>query len=189
MTFKTKSLFCIWILVVYFTSCSEEVPEMSEVPNEVETITSLTYKLIPVGGGDVVEITYSDQDGEGGFPASISLGLLAANTVYNGFMELKNGLSGSEINITNEILEEAEDHQFFFDPIISSISVEYMDSDSNGNPLGIKTKLTTSGSDAGRLRMALIHLPDKNGPNVSEGIITAAGGEIDIELIFNIKVE
>lgn len=189
MTFKTISLFCIWILVVFFSSCNEEVTDVAEIPNEIETITSLIYKLTPVGGGEVIEITYSDQDRVGGNHPSISLGLLDSNTVYNGVMELKNGLSGSEINITNEILEEAEDHQFFFDPIISSISVEYMDADSNGNPLGIKTKLTTSGSDAGRLRMALIHLPDKNGPNVSEGIITAAGGEIDIELIFNIKVE
>ena len=108
--------------MVLISSCSEDVPEVQNVTNEVETITSLIYKLTPVGGGEVVVITYSDPDGEGRIPASISLGLLDSNTVYNGVMELKNGLSGSEIDLTNEILEEAEEHQFFFDPIIFSAS-------------------------------------------------------------------
>ena len=40
-------------------------------------------------------------------------------------------------DITAEIDAEGVDHQFFFESTVSGLSVEYMDMDANGKPIGL----------------------------------------------------
>jgi hypothetical protein len=116
-------------------------------------------------------------------------GSLAANTTYNGVMEVLNETESPAEDITEEVLEEALEHQFFFTPSNSIATFAYSDADSEGNPIGIKFTLTTSDGGTGNINITLIHEPEKTEPDVSSGDITNAGGEADIEATFSVTVQ
>ena len=116
-------------------------------------------------------------------------GSLAANTTYNGVMEVLNETESPAEDITEEVLEEALEHQFFFTPSNSIATFAYSDADSEGNPIGIKFTLTTSDRGTGNINITLIHEPEKTEPGVSSGDITIAGGEADIEATFSVTVQ
>ena len=52
-------------------------------------------------------------------------GPLAANTVYNGTMEILNELESPAEDVTEEIEEEADEHQFFFGVTNSIVTATY----------------------------------------------------------------
>ncbi|TRX66371.1 type 1 periplasmic binding fold superfamily protein [Carboxylicivirga sp. M1479] len=185
---KSTSIYLAGLVIAFIalTSCEKDDPI---IPHEEELITSLIYTLSPVGVGETVVLSFKDLDGDNGNSPIISKGLLKANTRYTGAMELLNELEEPVHNITDEILEEAEDHQFFFTSTVNDLQVLYSDSDMNGNPLGIKTQLATQGEGTGVLKIILRHEPDKFADGVADGDITNAGGETDIEVIFEIDVQ
>lgn len=92
-------------------------------------------------------------------------------------------------DITEEIEEEDDEHQFFFTSSVGGWSVSYDDADGEGNPVGLATKLTTTGAGSGSLTVILRHEPDKSASGVAGGSITNAGGETDIEVTFDVEVK
>ncbi len=174
--------------VLSFTACEKDDPE---IPNEEELITTLKYTLTPADGGTAVEMSFQDLDGDGGEEPAITNGVLASNTTYNGRLELLNEQTAPAESINTEILEEAVDHQFFFSPTLpgDSVKIEYDDQDTNGNPLGLNTTLTTTITGAGTLTIILRHEPNKTAEGVATGDISNAGGESDIEVTFAIEVQ
>jgi hypothetical protein len=167
-----------------FTSCDDEI----DIPNEEELITTLKYVLTPEGGGDPIELSFTDLDGEGGIAPVIVGGSLAASTNYTGVLTLLNESEDPAENITEEIEAEEEEHQFFFESTIPGLFVTYTDEDADGNPVGLSSTLTTGAAGAGSLTITLRHEPVKSALNVAEGDITNAGGETDIEVTFPITV-
>jgi len=164
-----------------FASCSDDDNTPDEV-NEEEVITTLTVTLD--SGTDQIVLQYQDLDGEGSDPAEITVsGTLSANTVYDGSIVLLNEIEGE--NITEEVEEEADEHQFFY-TVGSGLNVttDYNDADSMGNPVGLSFILSTSDASSGALTFTLRHEPNK--PN--DGLETA-GGETDIEVTFDVTVQ
>ena len=96
---------------ILFISCEKEDPF---IPEEPELITTLSYTLTPVNGGDDVVLLFKDIDGDGGEAPSISSGTLEVNQEYTGTISLLNESIMPAENISDEIREEDEDHQFFF---------------------------------------------------------------------------
>ena len=92
-------------------------------------------------------------------------------------------------DITEEVKEEAEEHQFFFQTSINGLSVVYNDKDADDNPIGLSSTVTTSEAGSGNLTIILRHEPSKNASGVSAGDITNAGGETDIEVTFDVNVQ
>ena len=92
-------------------------------------------------------------------------------------------------DITQIILEESEDHQFFysFSPGLD-VTSQYSDEDSNGNPVGIQFTLATGSAGSGNFTVTLINQPNKSAAGVSDGDITNAGGETDIETTFSVVI-
>jgi hypothetical protein len=84
---------------------------------------------------------------------------------------------------------EKEEHQFFFTPAGLMLNVTYLDMDSLGYPVGVLTTIGTFQDATGTLRVTLRHMPDKAAAGVSDGDITNAGGETDIEVTFPITIE
>jgi len=168
------------------TSCEKDDPE---VPNEEEVITTLNYTLTPDGGGDAVTLSFQDLDGDGGGEPTVTGGTLMANKTYSGELDLLNESEDPAESITEEIREEDDEHQFFFQSTIDGLSVAYNDMDDDGNPLGLSTTLTTGSAGSGNLTVILRHEPVKSGDNVSSGDITNAGGETDIEVTFAVEVQ
>ncbi|MBK8519052.1 MAG: type 1 periplasmic binding fold superfamily protein [Saprospiraceae bacterium] len=180
----------VCILGIQFLVSCEKNPV---IPNEEELITTLSYTLIPETGGSNVTFSFQDIDGVGGNPPLITyVGALQNNTTYNGELTLKNEFLIPSVDITEEILKEADFHQLFYSISgngLTDLSIIYDDNDANNYPVGLKTKVKTSKAGNGKLRITLRHLPFKSAPGVISGDISNAGGETDIEVDFDIIIK
>jgi hypothetical protein len=187
-TFKKVSILFLSTLV--FTACSNDDDNPTPV-NEEEVITTLAATLVPVGGGTTVTLETRDLDGDGpNAPVVTVSGPLAVGTVYNGSLELLNETESPAESINAEIEEEDDEHQFFFQASNSIATFAYSDVDGNGNPLGLEFTLTTSDvSGNGNITITLRHEPNKDAAGVTEGDITNAGGETDIQAVFAVSVQ
>ncbi|MEX0812750.1 MAG: hypothetical protein WD048_11090 [Chitinophagales bacterium] len=183
---KNLNYLLIGFLFLFLAACEKDDPE---IPNEEELITTLTYTLTPQSGGDNVVLTFKDLDGDGGDAPEISSGILAANTTYNGTLSLLNEQESPAEDITEEIEEEEDEHQFFFQTTVNGVAINYDDADGDGNPIGLKTILSTGDAGSGTLSITLRHEPNKSASGVADGNIANAGGETDIEVTFNLDVQ
>lgn len=181
------SLFIVALLGMY--SCSKDEPNDPVIPNEEELITTMIWQLIPASGTDTVTFTFTDLDGDGGDAPVIVNDTLEANQQYSSQITLLNELEMPAENITDEVHDEASDHQFFYQTTGAEVTVAYNDNDGFGNPIGISTNVNTTNSSSGTITITLRHQPDKNGSGVAQGNIQNAGGETDIEVTFNVVVQ
>lgn len=175
--------------IVFIASLFSACEKTPIIPNEEEIITTLHYTLIPNGGGDTVVLTFQDLDGDGGNAPTMTNGTLELNKTYIGQLTLLNEIESPADSISNEVLEENIEHQFFFESSTNAFSVQYNDTDDDGNPLGLSSILTTTTTGVGTLKITLRHEPNKLASGVTTGDISNAGGETDIEVIFNINVQ
>lgn len=187
---KIKFLSLSLVATLFFASCSNDDSPAGAV-NEEEVITTLTATL--TGGGQTITLKSQDLDGAEGplAPVVTVSGNLAANTTYTGNLDLLNEAVSPAESITQEILEEADDHQFFFNVSNSLGSFVYLiPNDENGNPVGVNFSFTTGATaGTGTLTILLRHQPNKSAEGVSTGNIANAGGETDIQVSFPITVE
>lgn len=181
------SLFLVGVLSSFFLcSCDPQDPPPA---NEEELITSLIYTLVSVNTKDTVVFSFRDLDGDGGASPVIVNGKLKQNTNYSGTVLLLNESKSPVVDINSEILNEATEHQFFYQAASVDCHFAYTDSDSNGNPIGIQTLLQARAASKGKMTITLRHLPNKFGNNVVNGDITNAAGETDIEISFDVQIE
>ena len=163
---------------LYF-SCNDD-DDTPEPINEEEVITTLN---VYVDGA--LAMSSTDSDGDGPLEPVVTDGVLAANTTYSVRLEFLNELEDPAEDITEEVEEEALEHQVFYSAGGDlNVGVEYANFDSDGNPLGTEFTLTTNEAGSGTITITLVHEPMK--PN--DGLATA-GGETDIEVTFNVSVE
>ena len=167
-----------------FASCSDDDDNAPDPVNEEEVITTLTVTL--ESGSDTVVMQYQDVDGDGPDAATVTVsGPPSDNTSYNGSIVLLNETESPAENVTEEIEEEDDEHQFFY-TIGSGLDVdtEYANFDGDGNPLGTMFVLNTGIPSSGGLTFTLRHEPNK--PNSG---LENAGGSTDIEVTFDVTVE
>ncbi len=174
------------LLIISFASSCEKDPE---IPNEEELITTVTIRCTPHGGGAEKVLRFEDPDGDGGIAPVITGDPFDAGIHYHCAVELLNESETPAENITEEIEEEDEEHQFFF--MISGVdaTIEYDDMDANGDPVGLHFELHANAAGTGTLTLVLRHQPDKSAQGVSSGDITNAGGETDIEVTFPLIIQ
>lgn len=172
----------------FFAACSSDDDSIPEIINEEELITTMKVSLVPENGGETLVLNFQDLDGDGSNEPIIDSEILAANTVYSGTILLLNETTDPAENITLEVAEEGEAHQFFYSNNAGMIT-NYTDEDSNGNPIGINFSLETSAATSGSLTIILRHEPNKSAEGVIDGNIENAGGETDILVTFPISVE
>jgi len=189
---KTK-LILSTLLLGAIVSCKKEdkvEPVAPVIPNEEEVITTLNYTLTNTNDqNDVVVLTWEDMDGDGSGTPVITGGTLKSNATYNGSMEILNKTETPADTVTIEILEEDNEHQFFFEASSSTITVNYLDVDENNLPVGLETELITTNAGTVDLTVVLIHEPTKTASGVSDGDITNAGGSEDVRVVFPITIE
>src|SRR6056297_1919007 len=178
----TRNFLALLTVGLLTLSCSEDDDNPVAVDEE-EVITTMTIELTTAG--NVVTLETRDLDGDGPDEPVITVGNLAANTTYTGAITLLNETETPAENITLEVAEEDDEHQFFFDASGAVNSVSYNDEDGDGNPVGLSFTLTTGDAGTGALRVTLRHEPKK--PN--DGTLADAGGETDIAQSFAITVE
>ena len=178
------------VATLFFTSCSSDDSPAGAV-NEEEVITTLTATL--TGGGQTITLKSQDLDGAEGplAPVVTVSGNFAPSTVYTGSLDLLNEAASPAESITEEILEEADDHQFFYNVSNSLGSFAYAaPNDDSNHPVGLNFTFTT-GATAGTATITVIlrHQPNKSADGVSSGNIANAGGETDIQVSFPVRIQ
>lgn len=171
-----------------FTACSSD--DDGDLPvevNEEEVITTMTVTLSPEGEGDDIILQTRDLDGDGPDLPEITVSRnLTAGVSYSGSIVLLNETVTPADIITEEVEEESNEHQFFYTPDADlDVTTEYINNDTDGNPLGTEFTLTAGAASTGTLTFTLRHEPKK--PN--DGTLADAAGETDVEATFPIVVE
>lgn len=161
-------------------------------PGEVELITTFKITLTPQGGGSPLTVQFQDLDGEGGNAPVIDRIVVDAGTVYDGMIQELNELESPPEDITEEIREEAEVHQLFFETLggFAPATVAYADKESDyvtntgaDHPVGLKFTLTVpANARNGQFRVSQSHYDagPKDGVTPSD--------ETDIEVTFEVEV-
>ncbi len=178
-----------------FSGCGDD--EAPEAENEEEVIDLVRLTFTPDGGGTAVVAEANDPDGEGAAGFTLDPINLAANTAYTLTLELQNTAESEDI--TQEIVEEDDEHIFFFsftDGVFSNPTgngnidnradaVNYNDQDDNGFPVGLSTGWTTGDASSGNsFRVVLKHQP-----GIKTATSTANDGESDVDLEFTLNVQ
>ncbi len=191
--FKISTLALLLALPVVFSACKDDKKDDPKPDNQDnELITTVRYTLTPVGGGAAITAQYRDIDGDGGtapvftYSAGATKLLLAKSKTYTGEILLLDESKSPVDTISNEVLEEANEHLFIYKVAPPALfTVVRTDFDTNTPtplPLGLQTTLaTTATADTGTLQIILKHQPDvKNG--------TETPGDTDVDVSFPVEV-
>lgn len=179
-----------------FTQCSDD--DVPPEENEEEVINEVTLTFTPSGGGTPIVATYVDADGEGIDPPLLSEINLETGTTYALSIMFQNTLETPAEDITAEVEEEGDEHQIYFSwtdgtfsspagsgNIGASGTVNYVDQDENGNPIGLETTWTTSANpnSSQSFRILLKHQPD-----IKTATSTSNDGENDVDITWVLNV-
>ncbi len=181
-TMKTSAFYALLTLAMLGCSDDDTTPE---IINEDELITTVILTLTP-DSGDQVVLTTIDLDGDGpDEPVTTVVGSFSENTQYQGAVQFLNETEDPAEDITQEVIEEADEHQVFY-TISEGLNIQttYEDQDTQGNPLGVQITLSTGAASEGSLTVTLRHEPVK--PN--DGL-ESAGGETDISTSFDVSIQ
>ena len=161
--------------------------------NEQELITTLTTTLGEDGGSGTPVVQFRDLDGPGGNAATLDTLTVATGRTYDGEIQLLDESKTPVEDITEEVEDEAEAHQFFFVKggnlsagalTITDKESDYGTQTGTDHPVGVRFRLVVANNTGnGTLRVSLSHYPSggKNG--------SAPGSETDIDVTFPVKIE
>jgi hypothetical protein len=184
---KTLLFFGSISFLIFLSGCKDH--EIPKPVNEEELITTLELKFTEaVEGGEIIVFTWKDIDGSFSTPPAIDNITLKAHTIYKLELNLLDESTTPAGNVAEEIEEESEDHQFFFQSNGLELSFQYDDVDTEGKPLGLSNTVFIEHASTGTLTVILRHQPDKSASGVSDGDVTNAGGETDIEATFPVTI-
>ena len=185
-------LYLFGVLAMGFASCESDDPEPE---NDAEVITDVTlnFQELDASGNPVGLITsFSASDPEGievGATPTIETVSLTRGKTYRMTIEVYNGIADEDI--TEEVLEEADEHQFFFLGSAFSgniLTIAY--DDPSGELIGLQNTLTVSsspGTNNTSMQVVLRHDLDKSFPGATNPNFTnyvQAGGETDLDITF-----
>lgn len=178
--------------IAIFTSCEKDEPKPT---HEEEVITTL--KIEVTNQGDNTKKTYefkvehdhsNDSSSQGGEHQHVEI-KLASDTTYKFELTFLNESDSNNVeDATEEIVEEKDEHQIFFELADSSITVTAASDDikdSSNNPIHLKTIWETTSAKVVDVKAYLIHEPtSKTGTKRAD-----FGGATDVEIEFEAHVE
>jgi hypothetical protein len=167
------------IASIIFIACRKQPAIPPAVVNEPENITKIQLTFVDsITNSSTAIFTWNDADGNGGNNPTIDSIKLKSNTTYYCNLTVLDESKNPAVDVSEEILEEGVDHQFFFQSTNQSIKLYYNDTDKNGNPIGLKTKWRTSAESISKMNIFLKHQPGVKAP--SPGDKNAGSSDIDI---------
>ena len=156
--------------------------------------------------GNTSTFAFEDPTGDGSNVTTDDVVLTAGET-YDLSVQVLNQLEEPVEDVTEEIDELAEEHQFFFtgsavtgpasDSASAVLEHTYNDADADGLPVGIDNVMVALAAGGGDLEVTLRHLPPESGsPTKESGLAEAVksggfstiGGDNDIQVTFAVTV-
>ncbi|MDZ4745756.1 MAG: hypothetical protein SGJ05_07110 [bacterium] len=164
-------------------SCKEKNPVTS--PSEEEVITTVTMELTDSATGSKTAFIWEDIDGAGGNPPNrIDTIRIVMGSIYTATVKVENRSVTPTEDITVEIRNLLNQHQFFFaisNGIARAVST---DIDDLGKPVGLSFRLTPLAADQGVFTVALSHYETRE---LKDGITPS--DETDISVTFPLIVQ
>lgn len=186
------------VLAIGFASCTSEEPE-EENEEEVITDVTLTFtELNSVGAPMGSKISFKASDPQGielGSSPTIETVTLTRGKTYRMEITVFNSIENEDI--TAEVLEEADEHQFYFLGtafVGSSAPASIVYDDPSGELIGLQSKMTLSASPGFNnaiMRVILRHDLNKSfagatNPHFQD--FAQAGGETDLDINFPLVI-
>ncbi len=173
---KTSKFMVATLSIIFLISTLDSCkPKDSDNPEELITTLKLTFSE----GSNTKVFQFKDADGLGGGLDGIADTIvLDSSKNYHLVVEVLDESTSPATVVSDEILNEGVDHQFFF-----NISTELMmtntydDMDSKGLPIGLSNNIIVGKASTGTLRVNLKHQPGIK--NDSQAI-----GSSDIDVSF-----
>lgn len=183
---KSHIIVGVFGLSMMFQACKKDKQEVDNPPppqNEEEIITTLQLTFVDQAAiSPVVTATFRDPDGDGGMGPDIFDDIILQNgSVYDVSILLLNETVSPADTISNEVLEEGDEHLFCFSPIGCDLSIIRTDSDGTYE-IGLESAWTTGVAGNGTIKVELKHQPD-----VKDG--TCDPGDTDVEVTFEVIIE
>lgn len=204
MRYSTLFLLALPLLAAC-SDVKEDEDEDDHHDHDHGLVTALMLNVTDSAGNTVV-YEWADPTADGS-NVTIDDVVLTAGESYDVNVEVWNQLEEPVEDVTVEILELADEHQFFFtgSGVVGPASAgsaavithSYNDTDNNGLPLGIDNIFDASGGGSGDLEVTLRHLPPEDGTatkyegmadTVKTGGFAAIGGDNDIQVTFPLTV-
>lgn len=176
----------LFALAFFVAACDSTEPD-DDGAGEEEVISNVTITLTnPTDNSTVAAEAVFD---EAGVKQSAETLTLNAGTSYTGTIDLRNRFEGE--SITEEIEEEAGEHQFFYDvqgDLDGGVMVTITDTDENGLPVGLEFEVVVAEdlSGSGELRVVLGHYDER--PKEANETISAIP-ETDIDFTYPLAVQ
>ena len=170
-------------ITLFLNACKEETIDPGKTPdNATELITTLKVILTDSATSAKTEFIFRDKDGEGGnAPERFDTIKVSAGKVYSCELQFLDESKAETDTISNEIIEEANEHLIYFDPKNVNMNIQITDKDGNNLPLGLFSKWRNLSSGNGFLEIVLKHQP-----GVKDG--SRDKGETDASVSFRIEI-
>lgn len=177
-------------------SCTDNPADPGEEgPGEEELITLVELTLTELDNeGNATQnettVTWEDEDGPGGNDPVIGTMSLEAGKSYSGTIRLLNTTVDPADDITVEVQEEADEHQFFYTvegTDSDRLFVETTDQDSNGLPVGLEYLVTVTDGEATSLTLNVVLSHYDDSPK--DGTTRSDETDIDVDIPVEISVQ
>ena len=186
--------------VLLFISCDKD--DTPEAENEMEVFTKAVIKVTDLSDDSSdtyeFEVEEHDHDHDHSFIAMNQEGEdhgdhtvieLGSGSEYKFEISFLNESDPNNIiDMTEEVIEEADDHHVFYELVGNGISYATMSGDtldSDENPLNLVTKWTTTTATEVEVEAYLLHQPTSKTGNTRDDF----GGATDVEIEFEAHVE
>lgn len=187
---STRIFFSVIVISSVFYSCKDKDKDPSDPApiNPQELITTVKLTLTDASdSNNTFTVQWKDADGPGALAPVIDTLLLDTSKTYNAVVSVLDETKSPVDDITKEIKEEAEAHQFFYtlsSNLSGRVSITRTDKDLNNLPLGLDLQLsTTAGTSVqGTLNVVLSHY---------DGVPKTASpsAESDIDITFPVRLK
>ncbi|MCS6991755.1 MAG: hypothetical protein NZL95_07825 [Chitinophagales bacterium] len=175
--------FAVILLFLIAVACRDENPPPPAHPSEVITTVQLKFSSVD-DPSEEFWVVFSDPDGIGGNPpVRFDSIRLKSTKTYECEITLIDESHTPAHDLTHEIEQEADDHQFYFLPSGVDVVVTYADADSKGRPIGLKSLWQCGAAGQGTMTLILKHKPGLKGDSDPPTV-----GDTDIEVAFTMFV-
>ncbi len=197
-SFRPLPLALLAALLLTVSACDSNEPDPDDGAGEEEVITLVRLAFTPQGGG--AAFTADATFDEAGVLQNAETINLQAGTTYDVTIDLQNTLESPPESITVEIRDEEPDaHRFFYTAeggAAGRLIVSNLDTDPNGDPLGLTFDLAVSsgGAASGSFRVKLRHYEEDANLPADKRNDTATSPEVpgvvenDVDFTFPVQI-